>query len=244
MFRTIITVLFVAIFLIISIPIFFIEWIISKFNPQLADRSGLRIVQGAFKVVSFLAGVKLTLIGKERIPDEAVLYVGNHRGFFDIVVSYAQCPNPTGYIAKQSVFKVPLLGVWMKRLYCLGLDREDNREALKVILTAISQVKSGISMAIYPEGTRNKTPQDGLMPFKEGSFKIAEKSGCPIVPMAIVNTENVLETHFPSLKPTHVILEYGEPIYVDQLSKEEKRALGAKVQAIIADMVTKNEALI
>jgi 1-acyl-sn-glycerol-3-phosphate acyltransferase len=244
MLRTIITVLFVVLFLVCSIPIFLFEWILSKFNKKAYDYSNLRIVQWALRVVAFLSGVKLTIIGEENVPtDEAVLYVGNHRSFFDIVLSYARCPRPTGYISKDSVEKVPLLNIWMRRLYCLGLNRSNTREALKVILKAIEQVKAGISMTIYPEGTRNRTPEEGLLPFKEGSMKIAEKTGCPIVPMAIVNSEQVLEAHFPYLRATHVVLEYGKPIYPAKMSRDEKRKLGSQVQEIISDMVEKNTEL-
>ena len=244
MIRLIITVLFVVIFLILSIPIFLIEWIISKINKRAADYSSLRIVQWAFRVVAFLSGVKLTVIGEENVPmDQAVLYVGNHRSFFDVVLSYARCPRLTGYIAKPGIMKVPLLGVWMKRLYCLSIDRENTREALKTILKAIDQVKAGISMCIYPEGTRNRQP-DQLLKFKEGSLKIAEKTGCPIIPMAIVNSEQVLEAHFPKIKSTHVILEYGKPIYPKELSAEERKTLGATTQQLIQDMVDRNKELI
>ena len=69
---------------------------------------------------------------------------------------------------------MPLLRTWMRRLHCLFIDRENVKEALKTILAGIDNVKNGISMCIFPEGTRNKT-DDLMLPFKEGSFKIAEK---------------------------------------------------------------------
>ena len=176
--RTILVVLYVFLFLLLGLPVLGIEWIISKFNKQAADISQLRIVQWGFRCVSFLSGIKLTVKGEENVPtDQPVLYIGNHRSFFDIVVTYARCPGLTGYISKDGVNKVPILGLWMRRLYCLFLDRKDLKQGLKVILTAIDQVKSGISICIFPEGTRNKDAEhpDTLLPFKEGSFKIAQK---------------------------------------------------------------------
>ena len=244
MIRTIITLLFVVLFLICSIPIFLFEWILSKFNRRAYDYSNLRIVQWALRVVAFLSGVKLIVIGEENVPkDEAVLYIGNHKSYFDIIITYARCPGLTGYVAKNDMAKVPLLSLWMKRLYCLSLDRSNTREALKVILKAIDQVKSGISMTIYPEGTRNRNPENGLLPFKEGSMKIAEKTGCPIVPMAIVNSEQILEAHFPKITSTRVVLEYGKPIPVGEMTREEKKKLGAQLQQIVSDMVEKNTEL-
>jgi 1-acyl-sn-glycerol-3-phosphate acyltransferase len=89
-----------------------------------------------------------------------VLYIGNHRSFFDVPLTYPRCPIRTGYIAKKEMEKVPLLSTWMKRLHCLFLDRNDLKQGLKTILTAIEKVKSGISICIFPEGTRNKNEDE------------------------------------------------------------------------------------
>lgn len=244
MIRIILVVLFVLLYLLIGIPVLAVEWIISKFNPYAADISQLRMVQWAFKVILFLSGTKLTVIGEENVPtDEPVLYIGNHRSFFDIVITYSRCPRLTGYVSKLSMKKVPLLSIWMTRLHCLFLDREDIREGLKTILAGIDNIKNGISMCIFPEGTRNKT-DEFLLPFKEGSFKMAEKTGCAIIPMALTNSAEIFENHFPLIKSTHVILEYGKPIYPNALDKETKKKIGAHCQGIIEDMLHKNAALL
>ena len=103
-------------------------------------------------------------------------YIGNHRSYFDIVLSYSRCPIRTGYIAKKEMERYPLLSNWMRYLHCLFLDRKDIKQGLKTILTAIEKIKSGISICIFPEGTRNKNKDElELLPFHEGSFKIASK---------------------------------------------------------------------
>jgi 1-acyl-sn-glycerol-3-phosphate acyltransferase len=243
MIRFIIVVLFLLLFLIIGIPVLIIEWVIAHFNRQAAETSQLRIVQWAFRVIMFLSGVKLTVIGEENVPkDVPVLYIGNHKSYFDIVITYSRCPRLTGYIAKNSMEKIPLFSTWMKRLHCLFINREDVKEALKTILKGIDNVKNGISMCIYPEGTRNKDEE--MMPFREGSFKIAEKTGCPIIPMAILNSADIFENHIPYVKSTHVVLEYGKPIYPNELDKETKKKLGAYCQNIIQEMLDKNKALV
>ena len=244
MIRFILCVIVVVGFLILSIPILFVEWIIGKFNPMAKEISSLRIVQAVFRFILWISGVKLTVIGEENVPtDVPVLYIGNHRSYFDIIITYSRCPRLTGYIAKDTMGKVPLLNIWMKRLYCLFLDRTDMKKGLKTILTGIDQIKAGISMCIFPEGTRNKT-DDLMLPFKEGSFKIAEKSGCPIIPMAITNSADVLEAHMPRVKKAHVIVEYGKPIYPNELDKEQKKKIGAYCQNVIAEMLEKNKSMI
>lgn len=244
MIRLIIVALFLITFLILSIPMFFIEWLIGKKNPALRDISSLRIVQWAFKVILWLSGCRLTVIGEENVPiDEAVLYIGNHRSFFDIVTTYARCPRPTGYMAKKETEKVPLLSVWMRLLYCLFLDRDDIRQGLKTILKGIEHITNGISVCVFPEGTRGTgADQTELLPFREGAFKIATKTDCPIVPFALTNTSAIFEDHFPLIRGTRVTLEYGRPFRPSDLSKAEKKAIGAYTRNIISDMVKKNAA--
>lgn len=243
MIRLILVSLFLICFLILSIPIMIFEWIFKKFNSHAADISSLRIVQWAFRVVLFLAGTKLTIIGEERIPkDQAVLYIPNHQSYFDIIITYSRCPGLTGYISKDFLEKVPLLSVWMKRLYCLFLDRSNLKAGLKTILTGIDYVKNGISICIFPEGTRNKVP-DTFLPFHEGSFKIAEKSGCPIVPMCLNNSAGIFEDHLPKIRKAHVVLEYCKPIYIKDIPKAERKFVGAHVQELIKQTYFKNKEL-
>lgn len=241
--RTIITVLYIFLFLILGLPVLGIEWIISKFNKAHADMVQLRIVQWGLKCVAFISGVRLTVIGEENVPrDEPVLYIGNHRSFFDVVVTYARCPGLTGYIAKDGVNKVPIFRIWMKRLHCIFLKRDDMKEGLKVILKAIEYVKSGISICIFPEGTRNKDRDNptSLLPFKEGSFKIASKTGCKIVPMALIGTADILENHFPWIHSTDIKLIYGEPIDVSALDKDQQKHVGAYCQAVVEELIKSN----
>ena len=242
MLRILLALLFVILYLILGIPVLCVEWVIGKFNPKAADLSQLRMVQWAFRVILFFCGTKLTVIGEENVPkDEAVLYIGNHRSIFDIIITYARCPGLTGYVAKDTLQKVPLLSLWMRRLHCLFLNREDVKEALKTILTGVDNIKNGISMCIFPEGTRNKT-DELMLPFKEGSFKMAEKTGCAIVPMAISGSAEIFEAQFPRAKSVHVILEYGKPIYPKELDKETKKKLGSHCRDVIAKMLEKNNA--
>ena len=142
------------------------------------------------------------------------------------------------------MLRYPLLRDWMKRLYCLFLDRDNPKEGLKTILQAIDYVKNGISICIFPEGTRNDGEELSLLPFHNGSFKIAEKSGCAIVPMSMNNTIDIFEGHLPRIKKTHVVLEYGKPIYMKDLDKETKKHIGEYCQNIIRETIHKNQALV
>lgn len=243
MIRFILVVIFLIMYGIFSLFALPIEWLIGKINKRAKDRSSLRIVQGAFKIVRFLSGAKTTVIGLERIPkDEPVLFVGNHQSYFDIIISYSLMPRLTGYVAKKEIEKIPLLRTWMRYLYCLFLDRDDIREGMKTIVQGIEYIKNDISVAIFPEGTTSK---DGvLLPFHEGSLKFAEKSGCKIVPMVQNNTRFLWEMQKPKIRKTHTVLEFCEPIDVKELSKEERKHLGSHIKQIIEAVYTKNEELV
>ena len=101
-----------------------------------------------------------------------------------------------------------------------------------MILAAIELVKDGYSICIYPEGTRNKTEED-MLPFHEGSFKIATKSGCPIIPVTMYNMSGLFEDHIPWIKASDVYIDFGKPIRVEELEPEEKKHIGAYTRDIM-----------
>jgi 1-acyl-sn-glycerol-3-phosphate acyltransferase len=243
MIRLILTLLFLLIFFIISIPLYLIELIIGRFNHKAMVASSQKIVVGAFRIILFICGIKRTVIGRENVPkNEAVLYIANHRSYFDVPVAYTSIPTLTGFIAKKEIGKIPFLSTWMRFLQCLFLDRDDIKQGLKTILKGIEQVKAGYSVFISPEGTRSQS--DEMLPFKEGSFKIAEKTGCAIIPVSISNTDEAFEKHVPRVHSAHVIIEYGKPIYPKELTKEQQKFLGSHVQGIIRETLKKNASLV
>ena len=244
MIRLFLVGLFLFWFFLFSLFLFVILFFVGLFSKNAKDRMSYAIVSRALRVVLFLSGTKLEVKGFENIPkDRAVLFVGNHRSFFDIVINYSLIPPLMGFISKKEVKKVPILSGWMKRMNCLFLDRDNIKEGMKTIIAGTEQLKNGISMFIYPEGTRAKSDDD-MAEFKEGSFKMAEKSGAPIVPVAINNSSACFEDQMPKIKKAHVIIEYGKPIETSELSKEEKKHLGAYVHGIVKEMVMKNKELV
>ena len=244
MIRFICIVIFVILFLIVTIPVLIVEWLLHKFHPHVSDISSLRIVQWAFRVILKITGVKTTVIGEENIPDEPVLFIGNHRSYFDILLTYSRCKRVTGYIAKKEMTRYLTLTSWMKRLHCLFLDRKNPKEGLKTILQAIEDIKEGISICVFPEGTRNRGEELSMLPFRDGALKIATKTGCAVIPISMNNTAEIFENHLPKIKKTHVVIEYGKPIYPDQLDKDTKKHIGDYVENIIRETIHKNAELV
>lgn len=244
MIRFLLIVIFLLLYLVLGIPVLIVEWLRAKKDQTASDYRCLRMVQWGFRSILRITGVRVTVIGEENLPDEPVLFVGNHRSYFDILLTYSRCRRLTGYIAKKEMLRYPLLRNWMKRVYCLFLDRSTPKEGMKTILTAISYVKNGISICIFPEGTRNDGEELSLLPFHNGSFKIAEKAGCPIVPICMNNTASIFENQLPRIRRTHVILEYGEPIWPDRLDPDTRRHIGSYCQNIIQETINKNQSLL
>lgn len=239
MIRFLILCLFLFGFLIFSYPLLIMENSLAKKDPTAAGTESTKIVRAMFRFFLKLAGVKLTVVGEENIPkDQAVLYVGNHRSYFDILVGYVTTPGLLGFVAKKEMEAYPLLRSWMCNVNCLFLDRKDIKAGLKTILEGIEKVKSGISIWIFPEGTRGKGEDEfDMLPFKEGSLKIAEKSGCPVIPVAMVRTADVFEKHMPRLVPTEVTVYYGKPIILKELEPEKKKHAGAYTREVILEML-------
>lgn len=234
------TFLFVVVALIISIPLLLIDLIIGLFSMKARDAFTLTVVRVSFRMVLFLAGVKLHVSGYDNIPkNEPVLYIGNHRSSFDILATYVLFPNMTAFVSKKSIKKVPILSFWMMMLHNLFLDREDIKQGLQTILKAIEYVKGGISICIFPEGTRNRSYEQDMLDFHEGSFKISDKTGCAIVPMTMYNMAAVFEDHFPQLRSQHVYIDFGTPIYPDKLEKDQRRHLGAYTRGIMLETYDK-----
>lgn len=234
--RTILILLALVLFFIISLPVYLILLLFRKKYRYKTSVIAQKIVKYAFKMVLFLSGTKTIVLGTENVPkNTAVLYVSNHRSLMDIPLAYSTLPTITGFIAKIEVKKVPFLSWWMELVNCLFLDRDDLRAGMKTILNGIENIKEGYSMFVAPEGTRNH--EEEMLPFKEGSFKMAHKTNCPVIPVAISGSDDLFENSFPWVKKAITVIEYGKPLYLDTLSTEERKAIGALSRDIIATML-------
>lgn len=225
-------------FLVVSYPLLLAEKCAAKKDPHRQMEHSQGIVKKVFTALLKVSGVKVTVKGLENIPEGAVLYVGNHQSYYDILLGYTTVPGLLGFVAKKEMLRWPLLSDWMVLVNCLFLDRENLKEGLKTILQGIDKIKDGISVWIFPEGTRNESGDPlELMQFREGSLKIAEKSGCPVVPVAILGTPDVFENHIPFVRPAQVTIQYGKPFYVKELPPEDRKHPGAYTRNLIIGML-------
>lgn len=184
------------------------------------------------------SGAVINVYGIENLPKEGnMLFVSNHQSNFDILLLLAAIPIPKGFVAKIEMTKFPFINKWMEKIHCLFMDRNDIKQSAQVILEGIKQLKSGINMVVFPEGTRSKTGELG--DFKGGSFKLATKSKCLLVPITIDGTRNIMEANNYKIKAETVNLYINPPIKTADLTKEEIAELPATVKEIIESNLKK-----
>ena len=240
MIRTIIWFIWFWISLLISIPFSLrVKYLLKKDRIKEAEALVHKCTATWSKSLLKLAGVKVELHGIENLPtDKNVLFIGNHQGNFDIPIYLSQMPMLIGFISKIEIEKIPLVRTWMRYMYCVFMDRGNIRKSGEAIIKGIKNLKAGKNIVIFPEGTRSKG--DKLGEFKSGSFKLATKSKCPIIPVTMNGSYKIMEHgNGPWIKPAKVQLFIHPMIDVTSLSKEELDELPKKVESIIASKLPK-----
>jgi len=202
-----------------------------KKSKEEAEKYLFETAKNWSKFVLKAGGLNLTVIGKDNIPNEPCLFVGNHQSNFDIPAILSNMNRITGAVAKKEMDNIPIMTYWMRQIHCVFMDRENPREALKAIAEGVENLKNGYSMLIFPEGTRSKSNNMGE--FKKGSMRLAIKAGVPIVPVTLFDTYKVMEGNNGKIKNANAKLIIGKPIYLDDMSKEEKANVSDVVQNII-----------
>jgi 1-acyl-sn-glycerol-3-phosphate acyltransferase len=233
MIRTIFFYLSMAISLVLaSFHRFKIKSLTSKGDTEKRRKCIHEVTYRWGKFILKAAGAKVNIVGKENIPKgQTVLFVSNHQSNFDIPLLLGAIDIPKGFIAKKELENWPFISTWMKYINCIFMDRDNLRKSAAAIVEGINLLKSGYSMVIFPEGTRSKgKPIDE---FKGGSFKLAIKSKCPIVPLTINGTYKLLEENNNRIKGANIELVIHPPIDVVNLSKDDLEKLPETVHSII-----------
>ena len=192
-------------------------------------------------ILSFFR-VKVKVKGAGLIPaDTRWLLVGNHRSMFDpIATLWALRKHELSFVAKPSIFKIPIAKPFITREFFLSIDRENNREALKTILQAADYLKRGVcSVGIYPEGTRSKTC--ALLPFHNGVFKIAQKAEAPIVVLCITGTEKISQR--TPFQRTDVYLDVLDAFPTQGVKETKTEMIGTAVRHLIATNTERRDAI-
>jgi len=182
----------------------------------------------------FLAGLKVQIQGLKNIPfTGSAIYVSNHQSNFDIPIIYAGLPIQFRWMAKQEMFKIPLLGLAMKLGGLIPIDRLNRRTTMHSIIAAAQSIKEGTSVVIFPEGTR--TPDGQLQEFKKGALLIAAKAQVPVIPIVIHGSYQIQPKGHWKINGGLLKVEFLPPITTDGLKSKDIDRLTSKVHDQIAN---------
>lgn len=208
---------FIATFLIIIIP--------SLLTALIPDPKGMayfiKLAKLWMNTWLFLIGCPVTVRGKHHFKKgQPYIVTCNHNSLLDIPLSSPFIPGPNQTIAKKEFTKIPIFG-WYYERGSVIVDRKSDASRRKSYELMKAALEKGFHMCIYPEGTRNRTPEP-LKRFYDGAFKLASESGYPIIPAVIFNTKKALPANrFFYLMPQKLSIHFLQPIEVRNLTADE-----------------------
>ena len=192
------------------------------------------------KSILFVSGVKVDVQGLNNIdPSQSYIYMSNHRSNFDIPVLLGCLPIQFRWLAKAELFKIPIFGRAMRGAGYVQINRFNRESAFKSIDEIASKMKNGVSVMIFPEGTRS---DDGnLKPFKKGGFIMAVDSGVPIVPLILRGTRSIMAKGSWRINPGNVTLSIQKPIDTTDYTRDIKDDLIKNVRSVICEVYEKGK---
>ena len=186
------------------------------------------------KAILVVSRIKVTINGYANIdPSMFYIYMSNHQSNFDIPVLLAHIPGQFRWLAKAELFRIPIFGRAMRGAGYISIDRFNRASAFESISEAAAKVKEGVSVMIFPEGTRSK---DGrIRPFKKGGFVLAVDAGVPIVPIIIRGTRPIMAKGDLRIHPGEVYLDIKNPIATAGYTRDTKNDLIERVRTVICE---------
>lgn len=183
--------------------------------------------------------VDIKVYGAEYIPEKSgFMFFPNHQGLYDVLAVMEACPVPFSVVAKKEIAEIPFLKQVFACMRAYMLDREDVRQAMKVIMSVSEEVKNGRNYLIFPEGTRSKNG-NRIGEFKGGSFKAATMAKCPIVPVALINAFQPFDTN--SIKKVNVQVHFLKPLYYEEYNGMKTTEIAQIVHDRIQETIEKYE---
>jgi 1-acyl-sn-glycerol-3-phosphate acyltransferase len=157
----------------------------------------------------WLCGVRLEVTGGERVPAGPAIYASNHESALDIWVLLRAIPHNVRFIAKSELFRIPVFGWYLRLARFVEVDRRNRSRAVQALRRAGEIIRSGISLIVFPEGTRS--PDARVQPFKKGPFVVAMEAGVPVVPIAISGAAALNPKGRLEVRPGIIRVAIGQP---------------------------------
>lgn len=221
--------------LIILLTIFFSSAVIvAAVLGNDGGRTAHKVIQLWGESILFVSGIRVKVRGISHIdPDSPCVYMSNHQSNFDIPVLLSCLKVQFRWLAKTELFRIPLFGYAMKKAGSISVDRSDSRSAMKSLKQISATIRSGVSVLIFPEGTRST---DGhIREFKKGGVSLAMAAGVPIVPIILNGTRAIMPKRHIEITPGNVLMEICPPIQTSMYGRKDRDMLLEKVRTIICE---------
>lgn len=199
------------------------------------DRHGVwphRVARAWARSILFASRIRVQIKGEKRLDhDGAYIYMANHQSNFDIPVLLGHLKVQFRWLAKIELFRIPLFGLAMRRVGYISIDRSNRQRAIQSLKQAARIIRGGVSVMIFPEGTRSL--EFHMKDFKKGGFILAIESGVPIVPVVIHGTFAIMPKTRFRMEPGPVCMEILAPIETSAYTVDQKDELMAEVHAVM-----------
>ena len=211
---------YITVATLIFVPL---TWIFRDIRPiYWASRQGIRLAM-------FLAGVRIETVGLEKAWDQkTAVFVCNHITNLDPAALFFTLPR-IAVILKKELGKIPLLGYVMGLGSFIYVDRSTRGSRQKALDEAIKTLKDGISLLVFPEGTRSRT--DEMLPFRPGPFTMAIEAQVPVMPITIEGARELMPPGSLRIKPGQLTLTFLDPVQTTGMTSRERQTLMATVRA-------------
>ena len=214
--------------------LFGIPAIVAAFVPPRGDWF-LRFARAWARTILAFSGVSVRVLRPERLRGpEPVVLIANHESLADILVLLAHVPFQVRFLAKRSVFSIPVLGWSIRAAGFVPVDRGDRARSASTLDAALARLESGRSVVIFPEETRTRTGE--LLRFKKGAAVLALRSARPLLPVAISGTRQVLSRESLLPSPGRVVLAVGDRIESAGRETKDRAALTATARAAVSSL--------
>jgi len=206
---------------------FLILWSVIAGNPDFMYGLSMKAV----RLGNRLAGIRVRTEGLENIPASACIFVANHASNVDPLALFPAIPRRVGILVKRELFRIPIFSTGMRRAQFIPVDRA-GREAVEIAEVAVRNMKEGLSLAVFVEGTRS--PDGRLRPFKKGAFVMAIQAGVPIVPVSIAGAQHLMRKGEWIVRPGDVTIRFGPAVDASQYTMDARAELLARVESLVA----------
>lgn len=197
-----------------------------------SGRIAHRIVAAWGRAVLRIAGVEVHVSGAEHVPAGPAVYAVNHASVLDIPIVFGCLPVDFRIIHKRSLYLIPIVGQALWVGGHIGIDRGRAFRARRSLEAAARRIASGTSVVVFPEGTRS--PDQGVLPFKKGSFVLAIDAGVPIVPVSLAGVKRLVPQGVLSLAPGTIELRVHAAVATSGRSADDAVTLAGEVRQVVA----------